>query len=389
MTDSKPNTVSTDTSNSGSVIEPSSITNSYATTPNRTEPQDEMTESLDPSLQGQTTQQTQAKFSTDSSNSSTPTVAVTDLNAMTRTWAKVENLAQSMLLEQKRKYRWNLFFRFSWLILVGIFIWLSFSSDPASSTSSGPHTAVVQIKGEIADGVDASALHVVEALKSALEDPSTKAVVLLINSPGGSPVQAGIINDEIYRLKALYKKPVYSVVEETCASAAYYIASATDKIYVDKASIVGSIGVLMDGFGFTGLMGKLGVERRLITAGENKGMLDPFSPQDPKQKKMAEEMLAQIHQQFIAVVKKGRGDRLKETPETFSGLFWTGEQAVQMGLADQLGNIDYVAREVVKAKDIVDYTRKENVAERLAKRFGASIGEGVVQAMGAKNRELR
>lgn len=303
--------------------------------------------------------------------------------------SKIESISQAVLSEQKRKHRWNLFFRLSWLSLVGAFVWLSFSAEQGSNPSSGPHTAVVQIKGEISDGVDASALHVVEALKAALEDPSTKAVVLLINSPGGSPVQAGIINDEIYRLKAIYKKPVYAVVEETCASAAYYIASAADQIYVDKASVVGSIGVLMDGFGFTGLMGKLGVERRLLTAGSNKGMLDPFSPQNPDQKVFAEQMLGQIHQQFIAVVRKGRGSRLKETPETFSGLFWTGEQAVQMGLADHLGNIDYVAREVVKAKDIIDYTRKENVAERLAKRFGASIGEGMVKAMNAKSIEIK
>jgi protease-4 len=322
---------------------------------------------------------TQAPANTSSSEASTMAICL----------SKIESISQSVLGEQKRKHRWNLFFRLSWLCLVAAFIWLSFSAEQGSSPSSGPHTAVVQIKGEISDGVDASALHVVEALKAALEDPSTKAVVLLINSPGGSPVQAGIINDEIYRLKAIYKKPVYAVVEETCASAAYYIASAADQIYVDKASIVGSIGVLMDGFGFTGLMGKLGVERRLLTAGSNKGMLDPFSPQNPDQKVLAQQMLEQIHQQFIAVVRKGRGSRLKETPETFSGLFWTGEQAVQMGLADHLGNIDYVAREVVKAKDIIDYTRKENVAERLAKRFGASIGEGMVKAMNAKSIEIK
>ena len=194
-------------------------------------------------------------------------------------------------------------------------------------------------------------------------------------------MQAGIINDEIIRLKALHKKPVYAVVEETCASAAYYIAVGADKIFVDKASVVGSIGVLMDGFGFTGLMDKIGVERRLMTAGENKGFMDPFSPQTEQQRVFAQAMLDQIHQQFIAVVKAGRGDRLKETPETFSGLFWTGQQAVEMGLADQLGNLDYVAREVVKAEDLVDYSRTDNVAERLAKRFGAAIGEGGVKAL--------
>jgi protease-4 len=240
---------------------------------------------------------------------------------------------------------------------------------------------VIEIKGEIAAGGEASAELVISSMRSAFEDSGTLGVVLLINSPGGSPVQAGIINDEIHRLKAKYKKPVYAVVEETCASAAYYIAVAADKIYVDKASIVGSIGVLMDGFGFTGLMDKLGVERRLMTAGENKGFLDPFSPQTDTQRAFAQTMLNQIHQQFIGAVKTGRGTRLKETPETFSGLFWTGQQAVEMGLADQLASLDFVAREVIKAEELVDYTRRDNVAERLVKRFGASIGEGSVRAL--------
>jgi len=239
----------------------------------------------------------------------------------------------------------------------------------------------VEISGEISSEADASADWIVSALRNAFEDEGSQAVVLLINSPGGSPVQAGIINDEIHRLKKKHGKPVYAVVEESCASAAYYIAVAADQIYVDKASIVGSIGVLMDGFGFTGLMDKLGVERRLMTAGENKGFLDPFSPQTKTQRAFAQAMLDQIHQQFIQVVREGRGDRLKETPELFSGLFWTGQQAIQMGLADALGSLDYVAREVVKAEDIVDYTRHDNVAERLAKRFGAAIGEGAVKAL--------
>jgi protease-4 len=194
-------------------------------------------------------------------------------------------------------------------------------------------------------------------------------------------VQAGIINDEIRRLKEKHKKPVYVVVEESCASAAYYIAVAADRIFVDKASIVGSIGVLMDGFGFTGLMDKLGVERRLITAGENKGLLDPFRPQSEQDRSYVQGMLTQIHGQFIDVVKAGRGKRLKESPELFSGLFWTGAQAVDLGLADQLGNIDFVAREVVKAEEVVDYTRRENLAVRLAGRLGASMGAGAVRAL--------
>jgi protease-4 len=188
-----------------------------------------------------------------------------------------------------------------------------------------------------------------------------------------------MINDEIKRLKALHQKPVYVVVEETCASAAYYIAAASDKIYVDKASIVGSIGVLMDGFGFTGLMDKVGVERRLMTAGENKGFLDPFSNPTKTQKTHAQLLLDQIHQQFISVVREGRGERLKDAPEIFSGLFWSGQQAIELGLADGYGTLDSVARDVVKAEDIVDYTRQDNVAERLVKRFGAAMGEAMVK----------
>ena len=253
---------------------------------------------------------------------------------------------------------------------------------PTSDTTS-PHTAVIELKGEIASGADASAENVMAAMRSAFEDDAAKGVVLLINSPGGSPVQAGIMYDEIKRLRAKYNKPVYAVVEESCASAAYYTAAATDRIFVDKASIVGSIGVLMDGFGFTGLMDKLGIERRLMTAGENKGFLDPFSPQTDRQRVFAQAMLDQVHRQFIDAVKKGRGTRLKETPELFSGLFWTGQQAIDMGLADQLGNVDFVAREIVKAEDLVDYTRRENVAERLAKKFGAAVGEGAMHALKA------
>ncbi|MDZ7921736.1 MAG: S49 family peptidase [Rhodoferax sp.] len=285
------------------------------------------------------------------------------------------------LVEQRAARRWRNAIRIAWLVFLSAVLWFGLQQGGTTTDVSAPHTAVVSIQGEIAAGADASAEFVVAAMRTAFEDDGAKAVVLLINSPGGSPVQAGIINDEIKRLKAQYNKPVYAVVEETCASAAYYIAAAADQIFVDKASIVGSIGVLMDGFGFTGLMDKLGVERRLMTAGENKGFLDPFSPQTEKQRAFAQAMLDQIHQQFIAVVKDGRGTRLKETPDMFSGLFWTGQQAIELGLADQLGNLDYVAREVVKAEDIIDYTRKDNVAERLVKRFGASIGDGAVRAL--------
>ena len=283
--------------------------------------------------------------------------------------------------DMRRARRWNLGIRLAWLfgfVILGFFL---FSQGGSSADTTAPHTAVVEIKGEIASGSEAGADLIVGAMRSALEDSGSRALVLLINSPGGSPVQAGIVNDEIQRLKTLHGKPIYVVVEESCASAAYYIAAAADRIYVDKASIVGSIGVLVDGFGFTGLMEKLGVERRLMTAGENKGFLDPFSPQTDAQRAHAQAMLNQIHQQFISVVRRGRGDRLKETPELFSGLFWSGQQAVELGLADGLGSLDFVAREVVKAADIIDYTRRENVAERLARRFGAAVGEGAVKAL--------
>jgi protease IV len=294
--------------------------------------------------------------------------------------ATLEKLAFASLNEQKTARRWRNFIRLAWLVFFVALLWMLFKEEggSTSATTSTKHTAVIAIRGEISDSAEASAENINIAMRSAFEDDAAQAVVLLINSPGGSPVQAGMINDEIFRLKALHKKPVYAVVEESCASAAYYIASAADKIYVDKASIVGSIGVLMDGFG---LMDKLGVERRLLTAGENKGFLDPFSPMTDKQREFAHSMLAEIHTQFIDTVKKGRGTRLKETPEMFSGLFWSGQQAIELGLADQIGSLDYVAREVVKAEELVDYTRKANVAERLAKRFGAAMGEGAVKAL--------
>ncbi|MBK7264460.1 MAG: S49 family peptidase [Rubrivivax sp.] len=295
--------------------------------------------------------------------------------------SSLERVAREMLRQQRSDRRWRVFFRLAWLGLVLAVAWAVFSQRAHVQAGTKAHTALIEVQGEIAAGNEASAEALVSALKSAFEDPGAQAVVLRINSPGGSPVQSGIVNDEIRRLKALHKKKVYAVVEEMCASGAYYIAVAADEIYVDKASLVGSIGVLMDGFGFVGLMDKLGIERRLLTAGDNKGMLDPFSPQNERQTAYAKAMIDQIHQQFIAVVKRGRGDRLKETPETFSGLFWSGEEAIRLGLADKLGNLDYVAREVVKAEEVVDYTPRDNVAERLAKRFGAAVGQGAVKAL--------
>jgi len=294
--------------------------------------------------------------------------------------ATLEKLAFASLREQRLGRRWRTFVRLAWLLFFAALVWLAFEQGVSTQNVSSPHTAVIEIKGEIAANAEASAELILSSARAAFEDAGAQAVVLLINSPGGSPVQAGIINDEIKRLKALHHKPVYTVVEESAASAAYYVAVSADRIFVDKASIVGSIGVLMDGFGFTGLLDKLGVERRLMIAGENKGFLDPFSPQTETQRAFAQAMLNQIHQQFITVVREGRGDRLKETPETFSGLFWSGQQAVEMGLADQLGSLDFVAREVVKAEEVIDYTRRDNVAERLAKRFGVAVGAGAMHA---------
>jgi protease-4 len=295
--------------------------------------------------------------------------------------AAFEKLMFATLAEQRSARIWRTVRSLAWLAFFVILMWALLHKGGPSTDKTAAHTAVIEIKGEIASGGDASAEAVTAAMRAAFEDSGAQGIVLLINSPGGSPVQAGIIYDEIKRLRAKYKKPVYAVVEESCASAAYYIAAASDRIFVDKASIVGSIGVLMDGFGFTGLMDKLGVERRLLTAGENKGFLDPFSPQTDRQRAFAQQMLDQVHKQFIEAVKTGRGKKLKDSPELFSGLFWTGQQAVELGLADQLGNVDYVAREVIKAEELVDYTRRDNVAERLAKKFGAAMGEGAVRAL--------
>jgi protease-4 len=313
-----------------------------------------------------------------------PAAAAPAVAADTR--ASLETLLRQvsveLLRDRRSERRWKWGMRLAWFALVLALVWAGMTQRGSHpNVPSGPHTALVEVRGEIALESPANAENLVASLKAAFEDAGAQAVVLRINSPGGSPVQAGIINDEIRRLKALHHKKVYAVVEEMCASGAYYIAVAADDIYVDKASIVGSIGVLMDGFGFTGLMDKLGVERRLLTAGENKGMLDPFSPRSEKQTAYAKAMIDQIHRQFIQVVREGRGSRLKETPETFTGLFWNGEEAVKLGLADKFGNLDYVAREVVKAEEVIDYTPQDNVAERLAKRFGASLGEGAVRAL--------
>jgi protease IV len=301
----------------------------------------------------------------------------------------LKQFALNYIKDRRSERRWRIFFRFCWLLLfIGVAAAI-FNSQHTGSAPSGPHTALVELRGEISSGGESSAERMVSALQSAFEDTGAVAVVMRVNSPGGSPVQAGIIYDEIRRLKAQHNKKFYVVVEEVCASAAYYIASAADEIYVDKASIVGSIGVLMDSFGFTGLMEKLGIERRLLTAGDNKGFTDPFSPQTEEHKAFIQVLLKDIHQQFITAVQQGRGKRIKQTPEIFSGLFWTGDKAIELGLADKFGNLGFVAREVIKAEEIIDYTPTENVAERLAKRFGAAMGAGAVSALQSRTGQLQ
>lgn len=291
----------------------------------------------------------------------------------------IEKLALSALAEQRRSRNWGILFKS--LTLVYLFILLFIGMDWIGK-SSGPkldHTALIDIQGVIGSGEEVNADAVISSLQAAFDNKRTKGLILRINSPGGSPVQAGLINDEIRRQRELHPQvPVYAVVEDICASGGYYIAVAADKIYVDKASIVGSIGVLMDSFGFTGTMEKLGVERRLLTAGENKAILDPFSPLKEKDVAFAQTMLDEVHQQFIDVVRQGRGDRLKETPDTFSGLFWSGAASIRMGLADGFGSSEYVAREIIKQEKIVDFTEREDFASRVAKRLGASIANRLV-----------
>ena len=296
--------------------------------------------------------------------------------------AALENIALAAIREQRAARRWKIFFRFVVLALIAAVAWSVVGRSRGAAGVAGRHTALVSLNGEIAADADASAAHIDRALRAAFADSNTVGVILRINSPGGSPVQAGIINAEIRRLRNKYPgKPIYTVVDDMCASGGYYVAVATDKIFVDKASIVGSIGVRMDGFGFTGLMSKLGIDRRMQTAGADKGFYDPFTPETDKMRSHAQEMLDDIHGQFIDAVKQGRGKRLSDSPDIFSGLFWTGQKSIQLGLADGLGDTDYVAREVIKASTIVDYSEKENLADRVVRKFGASIGSAAFQAM--------
>ena len=289
----------------------------------------------------------------------------------------LERVALAAIVEQRTARRWSMAFRLLLMLylFIVLFIGMGWVGQRGGGTS-GKHTALVELRGVISADSAASADNITSGLQAAFKDVNTQGVILRINSPGGSPVQSGYINDEIKRLRKEHPgTPLYVVVEDLAASGGYYVAVAGDKIFVDKASLVGSIGVVMDGFGFTGTMEKLGVERRAYAAGENKKFLDPFSPLLPQQKEYVDKMLGEIHQQFITVVKEGRGARLKGGPEVFSGLIWVGSRAIELGLADAYGNVDTVARDVIKAESIVDFTPRENIAERFAKRFGGAMAE--------------
>jgi protease-4 len=294
----------------------------------------------------------------------------------------IAKLATAALKEQRRARLWGIFFKLLTFAYVTFLLVVMVDWKGRAEMASGKkHTAMVEVSGVISPGSDASAERVTSALQAAFKDKNTQGVVVRCNSPGGSPVQAQTIYDEMRRLRKQYPDiPLYAVIEDVCASGGYFVAVGADRIYVARASVVGSIGVLMNGFGFTGLMEKLGVERRLITAGENKAMLDPFSPMDEKDVAHARQLMADIHQQFIGVVKEGRGKRLKEAPEIFSGLIWTGQKSVELGLADGIGSLESVARDVVKAEDIVDFSARESVVERFARRFGASAANALIES---------
>lgn len=289
----------------------------------------------------------------------------------------LRELLMAAVDEQRRTRRWGNLFRL--LIVVYLFAVLmlaNFKLPNWMKGESGKHTALVEVAGVIADDMEANADSVVSALQDAFEDPDTAGIILRINSPGGSPVQSGYINDEIVRLREMYPETrLYAVISDVCASGGYYIAAAADEIYADKASIVGSIGVRMDSFGFVSALERLGIERRLHTAGENKGFLDPFLPEQPGQIAHLNELLGEIHQQFINTVKRGRGDRLKDDPRLYTGLFWTGEQGLALGLVDGLGSAGYVAREIIGAEDIVDFSTQKSLLEEI----GEGLGETAAQ----------
>ncbi len=297
----------------------------------------------------------------------------------------IKDLALSSLKEKRSARRWGIFFKFAFLAyLIGVLVAIVSPLDKdALESVTKEHTALIDVEGVISADSKASADDVVTALRDAFEDKKTKGVILRMNTPGGSPVQSGYINDEIYRLKKKYPDiKVYAVISDVCASGGYYIAAAADEIYADKGSMVGSIGVLMNGFGFENAINKVGITRRLYTAGDHKGFLDPFSPPKEEDIEHAKSMLKNIHQQFINVVKKGRGDKLKDDPLLFSGYVWTGEQAVKLGLVDKLGSSSYVAREVIGAEHIKDFTVTESFMDRFAKKMGASMAAKIAEISG-------
>jgi len=302
----------------------------------------------------------------------------------------VNRLAFSALAEQRRTRRWGIFFKFAILAYLMALLVLYLPLGRLAPSAGEKHTALVEVSGIISDDSEASADNIVAALRAAFKDDDTAGVILRINSPGGSPVQAGYVNDEIGRLRKKHPKiPLYAVITDMCASGGYYIAAAADRIYADKASVVGSIGVLMNGFGFVGTMEKLGVERRLLTAGESKGMLDPFSPANPTEVAHIEGVLNELHGQFIEVVKRGRGDRLTGGEELFSGLVWSGERSVELGLVDALGSSSYVAREIIGVEEIRDFTPRRDLLERIADRIGMAMATGVSRSVGVGNLRLQ
>jgi protease-4 len=329
----------------------------------------------------------------DNSPPSAKDSSMTDHNVDSKTWKLLEKAVLASVSEQRRSRRWGIFFKLlTFTYLMGMLFFFSPFAGSSKSVTTGAHTALIEVRGMIADQESASADNIVSALRKAFADKNTKGVVLRINSPGGSPVQSGYIYDEIRRLRVLHPDTkVYAVISDLGASGAYYIASAADEIYADKSSLVGSIGVTAAGFGFVGSMEMLGVDRRVYTSGEHKAFLDPFQPQNAEETKFWQSVLQTTHKQFIASVKQGRGDRLKdaEHPELFSGLIWTGEQALELGLVDALGNSSYVAREVIGQAEIVDFTLEESPFDRFAKRLGASVAERIAILAGFSGPQLR
>lgn len=320
--------------------------------------------------------------------SAEPTTKPAGITRKSEGWERdvLERVALASIEEQRRSRRWGVFFKLLGFAYLFLILWMFISRDDAGVEAdlmhTGKHAALIEINGVISAATEANADSVVTGLRKAFKDKRTAGVILRINSPGGSPVQSGYISDEINRLRQQHPDiPVYSVISDICASGGYYIAVNADQIYADKASLIGSIGVIMNGFGFVDAMKNLGVERRLITAGENKGFLDPFSPVKPDEEAHVRGMLGNIHQQFVDVVKAGRGDRLKDDPKLYSGLLWTGEQSLELGLIDGLGSSSYVARELLGVENIVDFTHQETYLEQLIGRLGTSIGTSAVSAL--------